>query len=71
MYGLANGDNISFDIGFALIKLMGEMVASTIAFGDENSEPLLGITALQSASIEVNPHDEELAKLPLHDSNDF
>lgn len=64
VYGLANGDNVSFDIGFALIEFMGEVVASTVVFGDENSEPLLGVTALESAGVEVNPHDEKLTKLP-------
>ena len=63
MYGLANGDNISVDIGFALIELMSEMVASTVVFGVENSEPLHSVTALESAGIEIDPRSESLSKL--------
>ena len=43
---------------------MGEVVGSTIVIGDEGSEPLLGVTALESVGIEVDPRNRELRRLP-------
>ena len=63
-YGLANGNEIKLDIAVARIEFMGEIVGGTIAFGAEDAEPLLGVTALESAGIEVDPHNQTLNKLP-------
>ena len=41
----------------------GEVVGATVLFGDENTEPLLGVTALESLSIEVDPLNQQLKKL--------
>ena len=43
---------------------MGEIVGGTIIFGEPESEPLLGITALESVGIEVDPSDQRLKRLP-------
>jgi hypothetical protein len=43
---------------------MGDFVGGTIVFGEEDSEPLLGVTALESMGVEVDPHNETLHKLP-------
>ena len=42
----------------------GEVVGGTIVYGDENAEPLLGVTALESGGFELDPHNEELKRLP-------
>ena len=42
---------------------MGEIAGVTVAMGDESAEPLLGVTALESMGIEVDPHNQELTKL--------
>lgn len=57
-YLLADGTEIRMDIAIARIELMGEIVGSTVLFGDENTEPLLGVTALESLGIEINPLKE-------------
>ena len=36
------GTEIQMDIGVARIELLGEIVRSTVLFGDERAEPLLG-----------------------------
>ena len=36
------------DITTADIEFMGEIVGGTIIYGEENAEPLLGVTALES-----------------------
>lgn len=64
IYGLADGNELRFDIAVARIEIMGEIVGGTVIFGTENAEPLLGVTVLESAGFEVDPHNETLHKLP-------
>ena len=63
-YSLADGSEIRMDITGARIEFMDEFVWGTIVFGEEDSEPLLGVTALESMGVEVDPHNETLHKLP-------
>lgn len=63
-YVLADGTEICMEIAVARIELMGEIVGSTVLFGDENTEPLLGVTALESLGIEIDPLNQQLKKLP-------
>ena len=64
VYGLADGSEIRMEITTADVEFMGEIVGATIVMGDENAEPLLGVTALESAGIEVDPHNQSLKRLP-------
>ena len=43
---------------------MGEIVGATIVMGEEGAEPLLGVTALESVGIEVDPLNQTLKRLP-------
>lgn len=63
-YVLANGGKVDIDVAVARIELMGEMVGGTVLFGDDDAEPLLGVTALESLGIEVDPLNRRLRKLP-------
>ena len=63
-YVLADGSEVDMDVAVARIELMGEIVGATVLFGDENTEPLLGVTALESLGIEVDPLNQQLKKLP-------
>ena len=64
VYGLADGSEIKMDITTADIEFMGEIVGTTIVMGDANAEPLLGVTALESVGIEIDPHNQQLKRLP-------
>ena len=64
IYGLADGNEIKMDITTGDIEFMGEVVGGTIVMGEANAEPLLGVTALESAGIDVDPHDQTLKRLP-------
>ena len=64
VYGLADGNETSFDIAGARIEFLGEMAWGTVAFGAEGAEPLLGVTVLESVGFEVDPHNQTLNKLP-------
>ncbi len=43
---------------------MGEFVGATIVLGEPDAEPLLGVTALESVGIEVDPRNQTLKRLP-------
>ena len=64
VYGLADGSEIRMDITTGDVEFMGEIVGATIVMGEAGSEPLLGVTALESVGIEVNPRDQTLKRLP-------
>jgi len=46
------------------ISFMGETTWGTIVFGEEEAEPLLGVTALESLGIAVDPINQTLTRLP-------
>jgi clan AA aspartic protease len=63
-YELADGSEIIMEIGVATVEFMGEIVGATIIFGQDNVEPILGVTALESVGIEVDPQNQRLKRLP-------
>ena len=64
VYELADGSEITMEITTADIEFMGETVGGTILFGETDAEPLLGVTALESVGIEVDPNNQRLKRLP-------
>ncbi len=64
VYGLADGSEIRMDITTGDIEFMGEIVGATIVMGEAGSEPLLGVTALESVGIEIDPRNQTLKRLP-------
>ena len=63
-YELANGSTGEYDYGLAVIEFMGEITAGRIIFGPDDAEPLLGVTALESVGITVDPASQKLKRLP-------
>ena len=63
-YELADGRQETVDITVAEIEFMGELVGATICFGNDGIEPILGITALESVGIEVDPVSQRLKRRP-------
>ncbi len=63
-YELADGSEIKMDITTADIEFMGDLVGSTIIFGADEVEPILGVTALESVGIEGDPRTQRLKRLP-------
>ena len=55
IYELADGSELRMDITVAEIEFMGEIVGGTIIYGEPGVEPLLGVTALESVGIEIDP----------------
>ena len=64
VYELADGSTVKRDITTGDIEFMGELTAGLIIFGDPDAEPILGVTALESVGVEVDPVNQRLKRLP-------
>ena len=64
IYELADGSEVKMDITTADIEFMGDLVGGTVIFGDNNTEPILGVTALESVGIEIDPQNQRLKRMP-------
>lgn len=63
-YELADGSRVEYDFGLAEIQFMEEVTSGRVIFGPEDCEPLLGVTALESAGFTVDPSTQRLKRLP-------
>jgi hypothetical protein len=63
-YELADGTKQNYQFGLAEISFMNEVTAGRVIFGPEGVEPILGVTALESAGITVDPANQTLRRLP-------
>ena len=62
-YVLANGEAVELPFGFARVRFMGSETVSKVVFGPEDAEPLLGVTALESTGIGVDPVTRTLHRM--------
>ena len=63
-YELADGTVREYPFGLVTIEFMGEITAGRVIFGPDNCEPILGVTALESVGISVDPTSRTLKRLP-------
>jgi clan AA aspartic protease len=63
-YELADGTVREYSYGLVRIEFMGEITAGRVIFGEPAAEPLLGVTALESVGIMVDPVGKTLRRLP-------
>jgi clan AA aspartic protease len=63
-YELADGRKVSYHYGAAEFTVMGRTTWGRIVFAPVGSEPLLGVTVLESTALRVNPVTKKLEKLP-------
>ena len=63
VYELANGTLVEYDYGYAIVNFMGAETVTKIIFGPKNSEPLLGVVALESTGYGVDPITKTLRKM--------
>ena len=63
-YELANGTVHEYAFGLAQIEFMGEITAGRVIFGPDGVEPILGVTALESVGITIDPTTRTLKRLP-------
>lgn len=62
-YELANGQWAEFEVGAAQISFWDETFPIRVIFGPDDAEPILGVIALKSAGIMVDPKNQTLTKL--------
>jgi len=63
-YELSDGTVKEYPYGLVRIEFMGETTAGRVIFGALDSEPILGVTALESVGIIVDPDNKTLKRLP-------
>jgi clan AA aspartic protease len=63
-YELADGSAVEYDFGLVEIEFMGELTSGRVIFGPDGCEPLLGVTALESVGIVIEPSTQRLKRLP-------
>jgi clan AA aspartic protease len=63
-YELADGTVREYPFGLARIEFMGEVTAGRVVFGDPGVDPILGVTALESVGIMVDPATRDLRRMP-------
>lgn len=64
IYELADGKKFEYDFGLPEIEFMGELTSGRVIFGPDNAEPILGVTALESVGILVDPLTQTLKRMP-------
>ena len=63
-YRLADGIEAEFDVGVAQTEFMGEILGGRVKLADTEPLLLLGLTALESAGMLVDPEAQQLRRLP-------
>lgn len=65
VYGLADGREFRLDVTGGVIDFMGgRTLKDIVMLDDDDAEPLLGVTVLESLGIEIDGRNEQLTKLP-------
>lgn len=63
-YELADGQPVEYEFTLAAISFMGEVTSGRVVFGPDAAEPILGVTALESVGIVIDPVNRTLKRLP-------
>lgn len=63
-YELTNGNVEEYSFGLVEISFMGEVTAGRVIFGPVEAEPILGVTALESVGITIDPATRTSKRLP-------
>ncbi|MEW5720091.1 MAG: aspartyl protease [Chloroflexota bacterium] len=62
---LANGEEITREIGNALFEYRGHRRASPVIFGEEGDSNLLGVVTLEALGFVLDPLRRELKPMPM------
>ena len=63
VYELANGQTVEYKYGFARIAFMGDETVGAVIFGPEDTEPILGVVALENLGIRVDLVSRKLVRM--------
>ncbi|MBI2171905.1 MAG: retroviral-like aspartic protease family protein [Chloroflexi bacterium] len=59
-FEVADGRIKRYDIAVALVRLHGEVYPTLVVFGDEGTQPLLGVVTLETLGLGVDPVRQRL-----------
>ena len=60
---LANGQPIEYEYGFARVAFFGDETVVQVIFGPADTEPILGVAALENTGVVVDPVTRNLKRL--------
>jgi clan AA aspartic protease len=63
VYELATGETVELPVGFARVRFMGTETVTKVIFGEDDAEPILGVVALESTGIGVDPVSRTLRRM--------
>lgn len=64
-YELANGRTGLMDVGYARVRIQGEVGTTPIGFQRGKGEPLVGLVTLELLGFKVDPIDQVLVPRPI------
>ena len=64
LYELADGTEVEMGVAGVRLELMGTFTMGLAVFGEDDAEPILGVTALESIGVEIDPRNQRLKRLP-------
>ena len=64
LYELADGTEVELRVAGVRLELMDTFTLGLAVFADDEAEPILGVTALESIGIEIDPRNQRLKRLP-------
>jgi clan AA aspartic protease len=65
IFTLADGSTIKRDAGTAFLRIDGRKAPSPVIFGEKNDGALLGVIALESLGLSIDPRTGKLRPTPL------
>src|SRR5262249_47802431 len=63
LYELADGRTVQLEFGWVRLRFMNTVAIAKVVFGPEDAEPILGVIALESAGVSVDPLTNTLKRL--------
>jgi clan AA aspartic protease len=63
VYELANGEPIECEYGFARVTFLGDETVAQVIFGPPDTEPILGVVALENTGVTVDPVSRTLRRM--------
>lgn len=62
-YQLASGQTVNYEYGFSRVSFLGTETVTQVVIGEQTSEPILGVVALENLGYVVDPVSQELKRL--------
>ena len=64
VYELVDGTEVELGVAGVRLELMDTFTLGLAVFGEDDAEPILGVTALESIGVEIDPRNQRLKRLP-------